>query len=109
MKTWEKLRQDKTLWRRILVREIIIRAAREYFYKEKFREVETPLLVPSLIPEHYLDFFQTALNSRTGKTKRMYLTASPEASLKKLLAAGIGNCFEITKNCLDKNRQQRSL
>ena len=80
------------------VREKIMRAIRDYFYSENFREVETPLLVPAVIPESYLESFKTTLLTRNRKKKTMFLTSSPEASMKKLLAAGIGNCFEITKS-----------
>lgn len=89
MKNWQKLRKDKTLWRPYFIREKVIRAIREFFYTEGFHEVETPLLVPAVIPESYHDVFTT---------KGMFLTTSPEASLKKLIVAGIGNCFEITRS-----------
>jgi lysyl-tRNA synthetase class 2 len=93
-----KIKKDPTLWQKYFIREKVIRLIREFFVLNMFHEVETPLLVNSLIPESYLDNFSTILKNRYGKTKQMFLTASPEASLKKLLTAGIGNCFEITKS-----------
>lgn len=72
-------------------------AIRTYLRKQTFLEVETPILVPAVIPESYLDMFQTTLRSRQGKNRQLFLTPSPEVSLKKLLAAGVGNCFEITR------------
>ncbi|MBI3955554.1 hypothetical protein HY338_03850, partial [Candidatus Gottesmanbacteria bacterium] len=98
MKIWHKLRDDPKFLQKYFLREKIIKAIRKYFYQEKFHEVETPLLVPSLIPESYLNVFATKFHSRSGQRIPLYLTTSPEASLKKLLAAGIGNCFEITKS-----------
>src|SRR3989338_10309204 len=80
------------------IREKVIRAIRDYFYSQSFHEVETPLLVPGVIPESYLESFKTTLITRNRKRKSMFLTTSPEASMKKLLAAGMGNCFEITKS-----------
>ncbi len=75
-----------------------MRAIRDFFYREKFHEVETPLLLPALIPESYLDVFETFLKDRHGNKKRVFLATSPEASIKKLLASGFGNCFEITRS-----------
>jgi EF-P lysine aminoacylase GenX len=98
MKTWQKLKKNPSLWQRYFVREKVIQAIREFFLKQHFHEVETPLLVSSVIPESYLEVFETHLLDRNRKKKRMFLTASPEASIKKLLVAGIGNCFEITKS-----------
>lgn len=60
-------------------------------------EVQTPLLAPALIPESYLEVFETKLQSKSGKKQRAFLTPSPELWHKKLLAAGSGNIFEITK------------
>ena len=81
----------------LILREKIIDAIRDYFKKENYHEVETPLLVPSVIPESYLEHFTTTLFDRRRNKKKMFLASSPEASLKKLLVLGLGNCFQITK------------
>lgn len=80
------------------IRDLILRSIRSFFWDRNFTEVETPLLVPAVIPESYLEYFRTELMDRNRKKKTMFLTTSPEASLKKLIAAGIGNCFEITRS-----------
>lgn len=98
MKIWQKLHKNRNLWERYFTREKIIQAIRAFFQKEGFHEVETPLLVSSVIPESYHEVFTTTFLDRNRKTQRMFLATSPEASLKKLIAAGIGNCFEITKS-----------
>lgn len=98
MKIWQKLHKNRNLWERYFTREKIIQAIRAFFQKEGFHEVETPLLVSSVIPESYNEVFTTTFLDRNRKTQRMFLATSPEASLKKLIAAGIGNCFEITKS-----------
>ncbi|OGG16071.1 EF-P lysine aminoacylase GenX [Candidatus Gottesmanbacteria bacterium RIFCSPHIGHO2_02_FULL_39_11] len=79
-------------------RDTILRSIRQFLWNEGFCEVETPLLVPSVIPESYLDIFTTTLFNRYRKPQKMFLTASPESTLKKLLVEGIGNCFEITRS-----------
>ncbi|MBI4990751.1 EF-P lysine aminoacylase GenX [Candidatus Gottesmanbacteria bacterium] len=98
MKTWQKLKKNPKLWQKFFIREKIIQSIREFFFREKFHEVETPLLLPSVVPESYLEVFETYLLDRQRKKRRMFLATSPEASIKKLLVAGIGNCFEITKS-----------
>lgn len=98
MTTWENLLKKADHWQKYFIREKVIQAIREFFLSRNFHEAETPLLVPYVIPESYLEYFETELIDRQGNKKKMYLTSSPESSLKKLLAVGIGNCFEITKS-----------
>jgi len=98
MKTWKRLRNNPALWERYFVREKIIRAIRSFFEKEKFHEVETPTLIAHPPAESYLDVFETTLLDRKRHPVRAYLSTSPEVPLKKLMAAGLGNCFAITKS-----------
>lgn len=97
MSTWLNLYNNPDLKNNIFLRENIIHAIRDFFLIKKFHEIETPLLVPAVIPESYLESFSTDLIDRKRNKNGMFLTTSPEASLKKLLVANIGNCFEITK------------
>lgn len=98
MRTWQRLRKNPKLWDKFFIREKIIRLVREYFAKEKFHEVETPLLLPSVIPESYLEIFETNLLDRNRKKRKMFLSTSPETALKKLIAAGLGNCYSLTRS-----------
>lgn len=107
MKTWQKLRQHPELWERYFIREKVLTAIRRFFLDRKFHEIETPYLTGSLPPESYLDVFETTLFDRNRKSMRAYLPTSPEPFIKKLLVAGIGNCFAIPKsfrNTEDKSR-----
>lgn len=112
MKIWRKLKDNPKFLQKYYRREKIIKAIREYFYQEKFHEVETPLLVPALIPESCHDVFKTEFRSGSGRKTPLFLTTSPEASLKKLLAGAFGNCFEISKsfrngeNCSDQHNPE---
>lgn len=108
MKTWLKLRKNPNHWKKFFVREKIIKTIRDFFYKQNFHELDTPILVSSIIPESYLDVFETYLKDRKGKKHKMFLTTSPEASIKKLLVAGVGNCFEITKSFRNKETGSKS-
>ncbi len=70
---------------------------RSHFKKSGFHEVFTPTLVPVPSIEPNLEVFQTELHTAKGIKRKAYLIMSPEFSIKKLLAAGIGNCFEISR------------
>lgn len=98
MKTWKKLHQNPSLWERYFVRERVIHAVRDFFIKRTFHEVETPILLAHPAAESYLDVFTTALLDRKREETPAYLSTSPELALKKLIVAGIGNCYSITKS-----------
>jgi lysyl-tRNA synthetase class 2 len=70
---------------------------RSFFKTQGFHEVSTPTLVPIPSIEPNLEVFKTQLRTSKGIKRDGFLIMSPEFSIKKLLAAGIGNCFEITK------------
>ena len=69
--------------------------------------VETPTLNEISATEPHLDVFETHdLFSGTGKTKTLYLSTSPEVSLKRLLCRGWTDFYEI-KKCFRKNEYGR--
>ena len=80
-----------------VVREEIIKAIREFFYKQNFHEVITPLLNTALPLEPNLSPFITE-HKYKNTTETFYLAMSPERGIKKMLAAGIGNCFAISQS-----------
>lgn len=96
--TWKKLHENPLLWERYFIREKILTAIRKFFLDRKFHEVETPTLIGHPPAESYLEIFETTLLDRNRNPQKMYLSTSPEVPLKKLLVAGIGNCFSITKS-----------
>lgn len=97
MKSWQKIKKDPSLLEKHLVREGVIDTIRKFFKAQKFKEVFTPTLVPVPSIEPNLEVFKTELKTSKGVKRDGYLIMSPEFSIKKLLAAGIGNCFEIAK------------
>ena len=107
MKTWKKIKKDPELLSKYLVREKVIDTIRDFFKCRGFHEVSTPVLVPVPSMEPNLEVFQTELKTSKGLKRKGFLIMSPEYSIKKLLAAGIGNCFEITK-CF-RNEEEVSL
>lgn len=80
------------------VRERVIDAIREFFKSQGFHEVETPLLLPAPSTEPFLEVFKTELKDDQGKRWEAFLPSSPEYAMKKLLSAGSGSIFQITKS-----------
>ncbi len=76
----------------------ILDLMREWFRKEGFLEVETPLMVKHPGMEPHLNLFSSEFVSEDGKYKeKRYLHTSPEYAMKKLLGAGFEKIFQITK------------
>ena len=70
------------------------KAVHEFMEKNNYLKVELPVLSPALIPESYLKVFETEFDY-LNKKEKLYLTPSPELFLKRLLVAGIGNCYYL--------------
>jgi lysyl-tRNA synthetase class 2 len=79
-------------------RAIIVKAIRDWFWHQNFLELETPQLVRLPSMEPYLEVFETQLLDSNRHARRAFLTSSPEYSIKKLMAAGVGNNFTICKS-----------
>lgn len=70
------------------------KAVNEFLEKNNYLKVDLPVLSPALIPESYLEVFETEFRYFNNKQK-LYLTPSPELFLKRLIVAGIGNCYYL--------------
>jgi len=105
--TWKKLHQHPNLWPRYFIREKVIKAIRTFFDEAGFHEVETPLLIAHPPAESYLDVFQTTLFDRHRHPTTAYLSTSPEVPLKKLMVAGLGNCYSLTKSFRNMETQSK--
>jgi lysyl-tRNA synthetase class 2 len=79
------------------LREWIIDGIRIFFKTHAFREVETPLFVANPDPEPTIELFQTT-HKANDYAVTGYLNGSPEFMMKKLLAAGSGNIFQVCKS-----------
>lgn len=97
MKKWLELAQSKDK-RPFIVRSQVIDTIRAYFKAAGFLEVETPLLVENPGTEPYLEVFKTTLKAESYPDTNGYLVTSPELFMKKLLAAGVGSIFQISKS-----------
>ncbi|WP_374319884.1 EF-P lysine aminoacylase EpmA [Pseudoxanthomonas kaohsiungensis] len=69
---------------------------RGFFAARGVLEVETPVLSAAGNTEPNIDSFSTAFSGhRDAGAPRRWLRTSPEYPLKRLLAAGIGDCYEL--------------
>ncbi len=88
----EKARQEK-----FFIRAKILSLIRDFFKKENFLEVETPSLVKLPGMEPHLDPLKVFAPASGGREEG-YLITSPEYAMKKILAAGFKNIFQICKS-----------
>ena len=68
---------------------------RQFFAERNVLEVETPILSTGCVPDVYIEPLYT--DSQRNPSKRLFLQTSPELAMKRLLAAGSGAIFQITK------------
>ncbi len=77
------------------IRSVVIQAIRDFFTRNHYLEVDTPILCPSIIPEAHID---------PVTTEAQFLQASPELCMKRLLSRGFDKIFQICK-CFRKNER----
>jgi len=98
-------RENLTRKRDNLERRSRINAAiRGYFTAAGFREVETPALQLSPGLEPHLQAMETMLVGPEGREQKYYLHTSPEFAMKKLLAGGSGNIFQLARCYRNRER-----
>ncbi len=81
----------------IRLRAAVTASIRHYLSRTGYLEVETPRLAPTPIPESHIELFKTTLRQPGSQERELYLLPSPEYWLKRLVAAGSGNIFEIAR------------
>ncbi|MGE4518723.1 MAG: amino acid--tRNA ligase-related protein, partial [Desulfobacteraceae bacterium] len=78
-------------------RSAIIFEIRKFFMNQGYTEVETPIRLPSIIPEDHIEPFLS---------EDFFLQASPEICMKRLLSRGHKKIFQICKT-FRKNERGR--
>lgn len=81
------------------VRARMLRAAREYFTATRALEVETPTLSAAAVSDVHLASVAAAANGQSR-----FLHTSPEYAMKRLLAAGCGDLWQICRVYRDGER-----
>lgn len=74
-------------------RELLRKCIRDFFDSQGYMEVDTPLLSHDIVIDAHLDPFEVSMGDRS-----MYLQTSPEAAMKRLLAAGCGSIYQVTRS-----------
>lgn len=75
----------------------VIKAIDEFLQKKGYLKIDLPVLSPALVPESYLEIFETEFKY-LNKKEKLYLTPSPELFLKRLLAYGRDSCYYLGKS-----------
>ena len=71
---------------------------RAFFTARGYLEIETPSLTPAPGMEVHLAVFRTRFEPiLAGEGRDLWLRTSPELAIKRLLAGGVGPCFELAR------------
>lgn len=82
---------------RLALRAALLARAREFFAARGVLEVDTPLIVNAAVSDVYIHSAEVSLASTGGTagTASFFLHTSPEYAMKRLLAAGSGDIYQI--------------
>jgi len=86
--TWQPTASLETL----KLRAQWLREIRAFFQQREVLEVETPILSPASIPDPNIESLCTEVDGQAA-----YLQTSPELYMKRLLAAGSGPIYQISR------------
>lgn len=84
---------------RLARRSDLLCALRLFFLERDFVEVETPLLSGEVIPELHIEPIRV-----TGDRAPLWLQASPELHMKRLVAEGMEAIFQVTRSFRGRER-----
>jgi elongation factor P--(R)-beta-lysine ligase len=82
-------------------RAAMLAAARKFFASRGVLEVETPILSAAAVSDPHIESLSTRV---AGMAAPAYLCTSPEFAMKRLLAAGSGDIYQICKVFRDAER-----
>jgi len=108
---WKSFRDDPQVREYYLHKIKIIQLCRAFFDKANYQELEAPLLNSALLPESYVDVFKTEGKRLTADgltAEALFLPTSPEAFSKKMIVAGVGNNYCISKSFRNSEPQSNS-
>lgn len=76
----------------LIARAKLLHAIRGFFHERNVLEVETPTLCHTSVTDPAIESIPAQVNGQTA-----YLQTSPEYAMKRLLAAGAGSIYQLTK------------
>ena len=77
-------------------RAALAKALRDFFDNRGFVEVQTPILSRFSVIDRHLDPIRIEAHSvGVNGDQSWYLQTSPEQSMKRLLASGLGSCYQL--------------
>ena len=82
-------------------RAAMLAAARDFFAQRGVMEVETPILSAAAVSDPQIESLATPI---AGMATPFYMCTSPEYAMKRLLAAGSGDIYQICKVFRDGER-----
>ncbi len=94
---WQEIKNNPLARQRLRDRARILRMTREFFWRQGFLEMDSPLLVSQPALEVHLNHLSTVIIDEKGKKHPAYLITSPEYSLKKILAGQPAKIFQLGK------------
>ncbi len=82
------------------LRAMLYQKIRTFFSERNVLEVETPLLCQHTVTDPHIESFIVPINGDAINrvSTNYYLQTSPEYAMKRLLAAGSGSIYQITKS-----------
>ncbi|MCO7227425.1 EF-P lysine aminoacylase EpmA [Pleionea sp. CnH1-48] len=86
----------------LALRAQLMRTIREFFYQRDVLEVDTPALMSCSVTDPYMDALSLAVCGQQA-----YLQTSPEYAMKRLLAAGSGDIYQLSKAYRSDERGQK--
>lgn len=95
--TWQPTATHAALVRRAQMLD----TARDFFKRRGVLEVETPILSGAAVSDPQIESLSTRVAGMPG---RAYLCPSPEYAMKRLLAAGSGDIYQVCKVFRDAER-----
>jgi len=94
--------QTTLRWQDARKRAKVLQQIRSFFVGRNVVEVETPLLSQGTITDLHLDAFTTRYDYLCDGAATLYLQTSPEFAMKRLLACGYGDIFQLCKAFRDE-------
>ena len=90
--------QPTASWQTAKQRSVFIHKVRQFFIERDVVEVDTPLLSNHTVTDIHLEPFISRFDYSAQGSVPVYYQTSPEYGMKRLLASGYGDIFQICKS-----------